>query len=212
MSRSRMRRICSAWMLMSVACPLRAAAGLVDHDLRVGQRPALAPGARRQQERAHRRRQADADGRYLALDVLHRIVDRKAGRHGAAGAVNIEEDVLVRVVPLEEEHLRDDEVGRVVIDLAAEEDDAVLQQARIDIVRPLAAVGLFHDHRDQVHGVTILPAAAQGRAALRRRSRQLSCAAGASACAASGSALGAVSTALSTISATTFSAALRSRR
>ena len=45
--------------------------GLVDHDLGIGQRHTLALGAGAQQERAHRSRQTDADGRDIALNVLH---------------------------------------------------------------------------------------------------------------------------------------------
>ena len=31
-----------------------------------------------------------------------------------------------------------------------QEDDPFLQQARIDVISALAAIRLFHDHRDQV--------------------------------------------------------------
>jgi len=41
----------------------------------------------------------------------------------------------------------------VVVDGRADEDDAVLEQARVDVVGPLAAVGLLHDvgHGDVGH-------------------------------------------------------------
>ena len=75
--------------------------GLVDHDLRIGQRQALALGAGGQQERAHRGGHADADGGYVALDILHGVVNGHAGGDGAAGAVDVELDVLVGVLGLQ---------------------------------------------------------------------------------------------------------------
>ena len=52
----------------------------------------------REQERAHGRRHADADGGDIALDVLHGVVDGHAGGDAAAGAVDIELNVLIRVL------------------------------------------------------------------------------------------------------------------
>ncbi len=113
-----------------------------------GQRVALALGAGREQERAHRGRLPHADGRHSGLHVLHGVVDREAGRDRAARRVDVEDDVLVGVFGLEEQHLGDDDVGDVVVDRRAEEDDAVLEQARVDVVAALAAVGLLDDRRD----------------------------------------------------------------
>ena len=47
--------------------------------------------------------------------------------------------------------LGDDEVGDLLVDLAAEEDHAVVEQAGVDVERALAARGLLDDHRDQWH-------------------------------------------------------------
>eukprot|EP00955_Chlamydomonas_euryale_P101719 365366-Chlamydomonas_euryale.AAC.13 len=57
---------------------LRAAERLVDHDARVGQAVALALLSRRQQERAHRRREADACCGHVRADVSHRVKDGHA--------------------------------------------------------------------------------------------------------------------------------------
>ena len=43
-------------------------------------------------------------------------------------------------------------VGHVVVDLRAEEDDAVLQQAAVDVHRPLFAAALFDHVGNQGHG------------------------------------------------------------
>ena len=60
-------------------------------------------------------------------------------------------DVLVGVVGLQVDELGDDEVGGLLVDLAAEEHDAVVEQAGVDVERALAAGGLLHDHGDQWH-------------------------------------------------------------
>ncbi len=70
---------------------------------------------------------------------------KKAG-HVAAGRVDVERDVAVGGLRLQVEQLGDDEVGHGVVDGRAEEDDAVRQQAGVDVVGPLAPVGLL-DHR-----------------------------------------------------------------
>ena len=96
--------------------PLGPAPGLVDQDARVGQREALAVGARREQHRAHRRRLADADRLHVGPDELHRVVDREPGRGRAARAVDVEVDVLLGILGLEEQQLRDDQVRHHVVD------------------------------------------------------------------------------------------------
>ena len=50
------------------------------------------------------------------------------------GRVDVDVDVLLPVLHLEEEQLGDDRIRHVVIDRRAEEDDAILQQPRIDVV------------------------------------------------------------------------------
>ena len=53
---------------------------------------------------------------------------------------------------LEVQHLRDHEVGDLVVDRGAEEDDALIEQARVDVELALAAGGALDDHGDQRHG------------------------------------------------------------
>src|SRR3546814_4457348 len=57
-----------------------------------------------------------------SLDDLHGVVDRHAGGDDAAGRVDVQADVLLGVLGLEEQHLRDDDVGDVVVDAADQED------------------------------------------------------------------------------------------
>src|SRR4029079_7771810 len=113
---------------------LDAAQRLVDQDGRIGQREALALGPRRQQESPHARRHADAQRRYVRLDELHRVVDRHSGRNRSARRVDVKIDVLVGILRLEEQHLRDDQIRRGVVDRTDQEHHALLQQPRIDVV------------------------------------------------------------------------------
>ena len=87
-----------------------AAGALVDHDLRVRQREALAGGAAAEDHRGRRHAHAEADGRDVGLHVLHRVVDRHPRVGRAAGRVDVEPDVLVGILGLEEEELRGDQV------------------------------------------------------------------------------------------------------
>ena len=111
-----------------------AAGGLVHHDPRVRQRVALARGAGAEQELPHRGGQAHRDRRDVVLDELHRVVDRHARGDRAAGRVDVEVDVLVRVLGREQQHLGADRVGHLVVDHRAEEDDPLAQQPLVDRV------------------------------------------------------------------------------
>ena len=107
-------------------------------------------GAPGQQDRRHRGGHARTDRRHVGLDQLHRIVDREPGRNAPSRAVDVHVDIPIGVLPFEEEKLRDDEVREVVVDRAADEDDPLLEQARIDVEGPLASRALFDDHGNEV--------------------------------------------------------------
>ena len=124
---------------------------LVDQDLGVRQGKALALGAAGQQERAHRGRHADADGGDIALDVVHRVVDGHTVRDRAAGAVDIEVDVLLRVLALEVQQLRYDDAGRGGVDVLAQHNDPVIEQAGEDVIAALTARSLFDNIRYKAH-------------------------------------------------------------
>ena len=128
---------------------------LMDHDLGIGQRKTLALGAACQQECAHGSRHAHADGGNIALDILHGVVDGHAGTDGAAGAVDIQADVLVRVLPFQIQQLGHDQAGGGVVDVLAQNNDAVIQQTGKNIVRTLAMCRLFHDIRNKTHKVRL---------------------------------------------------------
>ena len=98
----------------------------------------------------------DADRLDVGLDELHRVVDREAGVHAAARGVDVDADVLVRVLGLEVQQLRHDQVRDVLGHGRAEEDDALVQQAGVDVERALPAGGLLDDHWNQWAHVTFL--------------------------------------------------------
>ncbi len=78
------------------------------------------------------------NGGDVAAQHLHGVVDGEQGGHVAAGGVDVEADVLARVLGLEVEELGDDQVGDVGVELGAEEDEALLEQAGPDVEGALA--------------------------------------------------------------------------
>ena len=92
-----------------------------------------------QQQAAHGSGLAEADGRDGGSDVLHGVVDGEAGGDAAAGAVDVEVDVLVRVFGFEEEELGDDAGRGRLFYFAVEADDAFFEEPREDVVGVPAA-------------------------------------------------------------------------
>src|SRR5215469_7203269 len=128
----------------------------MDQDARVRQREALALLAGHQQEGAHRCRLPDAERDYIVLDVLHRVVDGEACGDRSAWRVDVELNVLLRVLAREEEELRDDEVRDVVVDRCSKEDDVVAQQTAVDVVGAFAPARLLEHHRNKSHSSSSL--------------------------------------------------------
>jgi hypothetical protein len=126
---------------------------LMDHDVRVRQSVALALGASAEQHGAHAGHEADGVGADVAGEELHRVINRETCGDAAAGAVDVNVDVFLRVLHLEEQKLGDDDIGDVIVDGGAEENDAVLQQARVDVISALHTAFRFDDGR---HDVVVL--------------------------------------------------------
>ncbi len=123
----------------------------MNENARVGQGKALALGAGQQQKCAHAGRLADAVGHHVVLDELHGVVDGQAGGDGAARRVDVKLNVLFRVFAGEEEHLRDDEIGHLVVDRRAKKDDVVAKQTGVNVVGALAPARLLNHHGNQCH-------------------------------------------------------------
>jgi hypothetical protein len=126
---------------------LAAARRLVNHDARVRQRVAFAFRAGRQQERSHARCESRTKRRYLRLDELHRVVDRKPVVNGPAWRIDIKKDVLVGVLGFQKQHLRDDQAGGLIVDGTDQKHDPLAQEPRINVISPLASTRLFDDGR-----------------------------------------------------------------
>ncbi len=62
-------------------------------------------------------------------------------------SVDVERDVPVRILGLQEEKLRDDQVGDCIVDGSADENDVVFQEAGIDVVGLVSPIRLVDDHR-----------------------------------------------------------------
>src|SRR5882672_11744787 len=132
--------------------PLHAAPRLVDEEVRVRQRAALSVRTAGEQHRGHRVRHADADRRDRRADVLHGVVDGEARGHLAAWAVDVEGDLLVGVLRLQEQQLRNDEVCDLVVDRRSDENDALFQEPRVDVEGALSASRVLDHHRYEVAG------------------------------------------------------------
>src|SRR5215218_4891516 len=103
-----------------------------------------------EQDRAGSDRLADAGGRDRRPDELHGVVDREHGGHVTALAVDVEVDLLIRLVRLEVEKLRDQRVRDTRVDRRTEVDDALAEQVRVDVHDAFAARMLSDDIRDGV--------------------------------------------------------------
>src|SRR3954452_17361844 len=156
------------------ALALEATVRLMDEDAAVRERGPLALRAAGEQQRAHRHRHAAAHRRDVGLDELHRVVDREAGVHDAARAVDVHRDVAVRVRRLEMQDLGDDQFRDLVVDRRAEEDDPLVEQAAVDVERSLAAPVALDDHGDQRHVPALLCRRRRATVWLRLR-RSVSC-------------------------------------
>ena len=120
------------------------------HDARIRKRKAQVFAARRQQQRTHRSGLPDAERRYGRTDELHRVVDREARRDAAARRVDVNRDFLLRIIRLKEQELRDDQRRHFVFDDASNEYDPFLEQTRIDVIGPLAPVGLLNHRGNEI--------------------------------------------------------------
>jgi hypothetical protein len=110
-----------AWMSMSLGAPRKPAEPWWIIIFAFGRAERLPGRAAREDHRGGRHRHPDADRLHVGFDELNRVVDRHPRVRGASGRVDVEADVLVRILGLEEEELRRDQVRDVVVDLGAEE-------------------------------------------------------------------------------------------
>src|SRR3989344_1503697 len=130
--------------------PLGAAHHLMEQDLAVREREALAFGACREECRSHGRRDPDTDGRHRGLHILHGVVDRHACGYRPARRVDIEANVLFLILGLQKKQLGDHRICHRINDGTAQKDDPLLEEPRVDIVRPLPERGFLNHRGDEV--------------------------------------------------------------
>src|SRR5699024_843558 len=100
----------------------------------VRQSVALALRTRGEQELAHGCGQAHAVGGDVAGRVLHGVKDGHTRSDGATRRVDVQGDVLLRVLRGQQQDLSAELVRDFVVDLATQEDDALAQQTLEDRV------------------------------------------------------------------------------
>ena len=100
----------------------------MDHHTTVGQGRTLALFACYEQNGTHRGCHTCTDGGHVAGNELHRVVDAQACRHTTARGIDVDRDILTVVYRVKVEQLCLQCVGSVIVDLCAEEDDAVHHQ------------------------------------------------------------------------------------
>ena len=130
---------------------LAAAGGLMNHDLSIGQCNTFSFRTGGKEKRSHGGRHSNTDGGHIGLDILHGVVNRKTGRHTAAGAVDIELNVLIRIFRFQIEQLCHNQAGRNVIHLFGEDNDAVIEEAGENVIGTLSPAGLLNYIRNQTH-------------------------------------------------------------
>ena len=69
------------------------------------------------------------DRRYIALDILHCIINCHSGSYRTTRAVNIKLDILGRIFCFQEEKLRNDQVRTDIVYLFSKENDSVLKKS-----------------------------------------------------------------------------------
>ena len=130
----------------------------MDQYLRIRESVAFTFSSAGKQERSHRHGDTDTDGRDVGLDELHGVVHGEPGVDVPSWTIDVEGDVLVRIVGFEMQQLGHDQVRHLIVDRCPQEDNALVEQARVDIVGSFAAAGLLDHHRDEwTHGVILSP-------------------------------------------------------
>src|SRR6266513_1645659 len=130
---------------------------LVDKNARIGQGQSFLVFSGSQQQGRHGGRLADADRGHVILYVLHGVVNRHTSGDRSARGIDVQLNVFRRLFLGEKQHLRDHQVGDVVVNRRAYEDDVVAQQPGIDVVGAFASSGLLDDHWYQHQSLLVNP-------------------------------------------------------
>jgi len=127
---------------------LKSAHGLMDHDPTVGQSVAHTGFSGGQEQRAHAGGLPHAQRGNRCGDILHGIINSHTGGDRPTRRVDIQVDLLLRIVRFQKQQLGTDQVGHVIVYGRTQQDDPVSKQTGIDIVCPLRTTGRLNDHGD----------------------------------------------------------------
>ncbi len=122
----------------------------MEHDLAVHQHGTFSGFSRGEDAGAHTGGHADAGCGHIAAEESHGVDDSKSRRDAAAGGVDVELDIGFGIVVGEKKELRDDRVGGFIGDGAAEDDNAVLEEAGVDVVGAFSSAAFFNDDGDEL--------------------------------------------------------------
>ncbi len=95
----------------------------------------LLPGSQKQGPDA--RRLSHTQGRNFGLDILHGIVYRQASSYQTPGGIDIDINILVRILRFQKEHLGDQHICHIIIDERPDEDNSLLEKTGVNVIRPL---------------------------------------------------------------------------
>src|ERR1700676_4085560 len=120
--------------------------GLMNKDARIGQSKAFFGCAPGEENGGDGGGLSNASGNHVGLHELHGVIDGETGGDGTAWRIDIKLDIALGIFGLEEEHLCGGEVGDVIVDRRANEDDVLFEEPRVDVIGAFATAGLFDHH------------------------------------------------------------------
>ncbi len=123
----------------------------MNKNARIGQRQPLLGFSGSQQQCRHRGSLAYAERHHVIFHVLHGVIDGHARRDRPARRVDIELNVFLGVFLRQEQHLGNHQIGDVVVNRHADENNVIAKQPGVDVVGAFAPPGLLDDHRYQHH-------------------------------------------------------------
>ena len=101
---------------------------LVYHDLGIGQRHPLSLRPPGKKEGTEACRQTDAQRAHITFDKLHGVIYGKAGRHGSARTVDIQLDIPFRILRLQVQKLRNNQLRRCIADFLSQKNNPIGQK------------------------------------------------------------------------------------
>jgi hypothetical protein len=118
---------------------------------RVRQSKTLSRFARCQQYCRHAGCLSKTERRNRTLYILHGVINGKSCGNEPAGGIDIDIDILSRILRLKKQHLGYYNVGKVIIHGPAKKNYPVFQEPGINIIGTLASIGLFNHKGYQLH-------------------------------------------------------------